>query len=48
MRIKPERFENGGGVLGQYPAVSPSSTAEVIQEAGVVPRRRRAAIGATF
>ena len=41
MGIGHERFENGGSVMGGIPV-------EVTQEAGVVPRCSRAAIGTPF
>ena len=48
VQIGHERFENGGSVLGRYPAVSTASTVEVTQEAGVVPRHRCTVIGTPF
>ena len=46
MRIGHERFDNDGNVLGG--TVFSSLTVEVIQEAGVVPCCRRAAIGTPY
>ena len=54
-RIGHERLENSDIVLGQYPGLFSSSVTsktshilEVTQEAGVVPRRARVAIGTPF
>ena len=43
-----EIFENVDSLFGRHPTVSSVNTVEVTKKAGLVPRRRRAAIGTPF